>query len=336
MIFVNILNSSDSSAFLRQLDKSKFQNQFVFCENSKDDRVWDYVIVYEEIRSPIKIKVKDGGLIFFSGEPPDSRFYGKSFLSQFDKAVSTHKRLESKNHIISHTALNWHFGYSYTNKNFAFDFEKLSNMKVPDKSKNISVITSSLCMMPGHLKRQKLLRALKNRYQDKIDFFGKGVKFVDDKAEAILPYRFHICLENSKVPHYWTEKFADPILGFAVPIYFGDPTIQEYFPLNAFFKIDVDNFESIFALIDKILENPQSVYEEKLPYLINARNKLLNDYNFFNVFARYIKEGVFCAKNSVKNVELIPNNLFRDSKIGILKLRLKRALFKLYMKTFVK
>lgn len=335
MIFVNILNSSKRAVFLRQLDRENFKD-FKFCENSNEDRVWDYVVVYEEIKKPIELSVKEGGLIFFSGEPPDSRFYCKSFLRQFDKAVSTHSRLESDKHIISQTALNWHFGYSHSTGNFAYDFDALKNMPPPQKTRNISVITSSLCMMPGHLKRQRLIAALKSRYAGKIDFFGKGVKFVDDKAEAISPYRFHICLENSKVPHYWTEKFADPLLGYAVAIYFGDPIIGKYFPEKAFFEIDVNDFEGVCALLDRILENPEKIYREKLPYLIKAREKLLNEYNFFNVFTDYIKRGVFSAKDNSKRLTLLPNNAFFSGRMGMRALRLKRLLFKLYMKLFAR
>ncbi len=327
---VNILTGSKSPVFLRQLDTERFAGSFEFFENSSEDILWDYVVVYEECPMPKKIRCKKGGLYFFSGEPSDSRFYGKGFLSQFDHVIATHKNIKNKNFINSNTALNWHFGRGTASGKINFDFAMLKAMPLPEKQKNISVITSRLNMMPGHLKRLKFLDALRSRYGDKIDYFGKGVRFIDDKAEAILPYKFHICLENSPEKNYWTEKFADPLLGFAVPIYFGDKSIFDYFDKNAFYFIDIGEPDKAFEIIDKILDNPNAIYAEKLPYLTAERNRLLNDYNFFTVFANYAKK--FGIEQSEVLHILYPVSSFFGGKVGRFVLRLKRGLYKLYSK----
>lgn len=328
-IHVNILNSSKNGAFLRQLDLGRFPD-FEFHENSNDDIVWDYVVVYEELSMPRKIKVKDGGCVFFSGESSDSRSYSSTFLNQFDCVVSTHENTRHRNFVYAQTALNWHFGLSYTSKKFNCDFESLKNMEPPRKDKKISVITSNLAMMPGHLKRLNFINLLRQKYSGIIDFFGKGTgNFIDDKADAISPYMFHICIENSRKPHYWTEKFADPLLGFCVPIYFGDPLITDYFDSRAFFCIDINKPEEALGLIDKILDNPSFFYNEKKPFLIKERDKLLNEYNFFPVFESLILSGKIRVNSKVKEFVLRSNKDFLSGRIATFGLRLKRLLFKI-------
>lgn len=327
--FVNILNSSNHGVFLRQLDPKRFP-RFEFYENSTKDIVWDYVVVYEELLKPIKIKVREGGRIFFSGESDDSRAYGFSFLKQFDCVVSTHKNIRHKNFVYSQTALNWHFGFSYKSKKFNYDFESLKNLSAPQKNKKISVITSNLAMMPGHVKRLNFLDMLKREFNGEIDFFGKGTgNFVDDKADALLPYMFHICIENSRRPHYWTEKFADPLLGFCVPIYFGDPIITDYFDGRAFFPIDINKPREALSLIGKILSDPLFYYNEKMPFLKKERSRLLGEYNFFRVFESLILSGKVCIGSNSRELVLYSNSDFLSGKIATYKLRLKRFLFRL-------
>ena len=179
-------------------------------------------------------------------------------------------------------------------------------------------------MMPGHLKRLRFIEKILQRYQDKIDIFGKGVKFIDDKADALNDYMFHICLENTKEKNYWSEKLSDPILGFSIPIYYGDPSVADYFNTNGFFQIDIDKPEEAFRIIDKILSNPVKYYNEKIEGLCKMREKLLNEYNFFPVFEKIIQR---LSLKGQQNITILPCHSFFDSKIGILKLRIYRFLF---------
>ena len=51
---------------------------------------------------------------------------------------------------------------------------------------------------------------LKQHFGDAIDFYGRGHNFIPFKDDALMPYRFHICIENCQVNDLWTEKLADP------------------------------------------------------------------------------------------------------------------------------
>ena len=333
MKYVNILNSSDCGAFLRQVDSRKMSG-FSFFENSDMDIDWDYVVVYEEMKCATTLRCRRGGLVFMGGEPEDARYYCKPFLKQFDILVTSHSRLKKlPNHFYTNTALNWHYGFSHKNKSFSCNFGDLLCAKVPQKSADISVITSNLTKLRGHLRRVLFLGDLRKRYGDRIDFFGKGGNFVDDKSEALLPYRFHIALENATRDHYWTEKLSDPILAYAVPIYDGAPNIGEYFPKDSMYAVNIDDRKSVYRIIDGILENPCQAYSAKLPALVDAREKLLDKYNFFAVLERIFAHNPIPDGDAVK-VELRNNVDFPEQRKGRIARAAARNIRKLSYKLF--
>jgi len=68
--------------------------------------------------------------------------------------------------------------------------------------------------------------------------FGRGFEPIDDKMGAILPYRFHLVLENSVLPNYWTEKLADALSRLGLPGLFGCPNVGDYLPAEALLSIN--------------------------------------------------------------------------------------------------
>lgn len=333
-IYINIITPKREGRYMRQLPVEYAERGIFFFENSEDKRLWDYVIIHDDLDEAMEVDVRPGGLVLLAGEPEITRYYGKHFIRQFDWAITTHKYLKKcPNHIFRNIALNWHFGFKHSDKS-CIPFNKLCEMQPPVKTKNISVITSSLNLTPGHVKRLKVLNDLKLRYPTEIDFFGKGINFIDDKADALLPYRFHICIENSISPHYWSEKLADPLLGFSVPIYYGDPLAEEYFSRDSLIRIDLNNKEDLFKKIDLILDNPQKIYNQYFPRVVEAREKLLHSYNLFPVFVDLIpklKSLPATKKHSSEHRVVRPNLSFTDSKIGFYRLRAKRFLAKKLM-----
>lgn len=326
MIHINLITGFKTQNFIHQLDKFRYDGKIEFKENSTEDIVWDYVVVYESLPSNVIFKCKKGGLIFISGEPRDSNPYCKEFFNQFDHVISSHTWYKRPNHYLSQQALDYHFGKSFKTRQCKYNYESLKNMPVPQKKKAMSMMASSKRMMPGHVKRYDLLMELKRLYANKIDFYGDGVNFVDDKADSILPYMFHICIENSSVPHYWTEKIADSLLGYAVPIYYGAPNILDYFPQKAIIWLDLNNTKACVQTISEILEQPEKIYNEMLPYLLEARNKLLDEYNIFPTLEKFIMEHP--TSDEVKNVMIKPYQVMKSFKNRLLRLRIRRLIFK--------
>ena len=329
MIYINILTAFPNPLFMHQLDKERFRDKIYFAENSDEDIVWDYIVVYENLKPKISnMKYRKGGLIFISGEPEDSNPYCRRFLNQFDHIISSHRSFKSPKNHLTQQALNWHFGFSHVKMNSKYSYYDLKEMTVPDKVADVSMICSSKTMMPGHIARYKLYQMLSRTFADKIDFYGSGIKYVEDKADAISPYRFHVCIENSNTDDYWTEKIADAILGYAIPIYYGCTNIDSYFPKEAIIHIDINNHEETYNIIERILSNPIQIYEEKMPYLKEARQLLLDKYNIFPMLESFITT-VPSPKNEVVSLLCKPWNEMWQWKVNFYFLRFQRLMYKI-------
>lgn len=56
----------------------------------------------------------------------------------------------------------------------------------------------------------------------------------DSKRRYIQQYKFTIAFENYTYPGYFTEKILDPMLAGSMPIYIGNPLIQDHFNTESF------------------------------------------------------------------------------------------------------
>jgi hypothetical protein len=111
---------------------------------------------------------------------------------------------------------------------------------------------------------------------------------MDDKANALHDYRYHIAIENHRGPHHWTEKLADPFLGLALPFYYGCTNAVDYFPEQSFIAIDINDIEGAVSTIKNAMSNNE--YDKRLPYLVEARRRVLEEYNLFAVLSRAIEQ----------------------------------------------
>ena len=66
---------------------------------------------------------------------------------------------------------------------------------------------------------------------------GTSVGRWERKRAFLSNYKFTIAFENSSAPGYHTEKILDPMLEGSIPIYWGDPTIEDYFNPRSFLSV---------------------------------------------------------------------------------------------------
>ena len=78
---------------------------------------------------------------------------------------------------------------------------------------------------------------------------------VNDKLAFQSKHKFVIAFENSSSPGYLTEKFADAAASDAVPIYWGDPEIGNFFNPKAF--INCHEYSSLNDVVDKVKQIDQ-------------------------------------------------------------------------------
>lgn len=95
---------------------------------------------------------------------------------------------------------------------------------------------------------------------------------VADKQAFIAGYKFNIAFENSCVPGYTTEKIMEPLAARTVPIYYGNPRIDEDFDPACMVRLgsraDMDRaIEEIVAL-----DRDDTAYLRKLAAPRNRHN----------------------------------------------------------------
>lgn len=132
------------------------------------------------------------------------------------------------------------------------------------KNNLISIMVSQKNHAPGHKYRHALVQQILKTNLP-IDIYGRGCAFYQNdsrlkgvfkKTEPYLSYKFHICIENFKTPHYFSEKITNTLLSSTVPIYYGATTIDSYFP-NCIIKL-TENIQQDILLLQNICKNPQN------------------------------------------------------------------------------
>lgn len=213
-------------------------------------------------------------LVLITREPPDMMTWPTRYIQQFHLVVSCHSNLEHDNVLQTQHGQTWHLA--------EHSYDQLLAIQPEAKTKRISVICSNKTYTPGHRSRLHLLEVLKGHFKE-LDVFGQGFNPIADKWHGIYPYQYHLVLENGSFPHYWTEKLTDAYLGYTLPIYYGCPNLKDYFSSQSFIQIDANNIDESIDVIEKAFATHQ--YEESLIAIVEARNRLLNQYNLFPMLA---------------------------------------------------
>ena len=155
----------------------------------------------------------------------------------------------------------------------------------PQKTKMCSMIASPKTACAGHHYRHQVAR----KYMGLLDLYGGACgstrigfenKTVDghpDKSSAIVPYRFSIVMENDIYPDYFTEKITDCFASWTVPVYWGCPTIDEYFNPEGIIKFD-DGFD-INCLTEELYQSMLPAIEENNQIV---RNLVMSDDMLFD------------------------------------------------------
>lgn len=220
--------------------------------------------------------------VFITGEPETVYHYSKGFVKQFGRILVCQNGLEHKQKIHIQPAQPWHIGKLEDNKGnvtFSQDYDSLRDKEPLVKSKLISVISSNKAFTKGHQERIDFVLKLKEHFGDKIDLFGRGFNDFEDKWDVIAPYKYHVVIENSSYPDYWTEKLADCYLGNSYPIYYGCTNLEKYFDDESYSLIDIHDFEKSVKIIQNILD--EEYYEQRIDKIQKAKDLVLNKFNLF-------------------------------------------------------
>lgn len=268
----------------------------------------DYVLVLNCSPKKVKVKCPKENVWCILQEPPNEYFkYWHKGDKVYYRVFTQDLSLTGERYIHSQPALSWHIEKSY---------DELTKCIFPDKPLDLSFITSSKTSFVGQRERIKFLEKLRNKIE--FDLFGYGFSPIADKWNGLAPYKYSLVVENYHGPDYWSEKLADCFLAFTMPIYYGCTNIADYFPVESLVEIDINN-PNVIEDIRKIIRS--DLWKKKREAILQARDLLLNKYQFFPYFVEHIHdwERKKNSRERKKESIVIPrgNTLFQRLKLNI-------------------
>lgn len=273
----------------------------------------DFLVVFNSVfQYPIKTKCEKARRIFIASEPPNVHRYNSKFLKQFGTVITADPNCIHQNIIRLPAGLPWHVGRYFDQESKAKLFSELKEWQ-PKKSKLCSVICSDKVFTKEHQARSEFVEKLKAHFRDKIDFYGRGTNPIEDKEVALAGYRFHIALENTTCSDYWTEKIADPFITLTYPIYGGCDNLEKYFDSKSFTRIDINQPEQAFKIIEQVLNS--NIDQENLKYLKDSKERVMTKDNLFYMITNIISNNMGKLESQLNIFfEFIKPELFYRSK----------------------
>lgn len=260
----------------------------------------DYIIVLQRPPSKIKVRIPEGNAWLISQEPPVGYFnFHKKAFPYFDKVFSYYRDLKYPKLQSMQPVLPWHVNRTY---------DQLSEISLKDlahKKEELVWITSNKNAWPGHKARMLFKEVLCNAGVS-FHLMGNGFEPIADKFDGLFPYKYAIAIENFSCEDYWTEKLADCFLSWCLPFYWGAPNILKYFPEKSFISLDPNSPDEALKIIEETIANKE--WEKRLDAIAEARDLVLNRYQFFPFVANMIKKDIALKEDKVEKLYQIPAN----------------------------
>ncbi|MFO0975584.1 MAG: glycosyltransferase family 10 [Planctomycetaceae bacterium] len=261
--------------------------RFLYDLNERD---YDWLVVYDDLtclpseRTSTRIEelaCSAKHTLLVTSEPSSVKIYAPSFTSQFETVLTSQEpwALQHRNAVYSQCGLVWFYSCDYASVRDNLPLQKTGDLA--------TVCSSKQQRHTLHHLRYSFTQRLREALPE-MDVFGRGVRPIDDKREALDPYRYHLAIENHVCPHHWTEKLADSFLGLTVPFYYGCPNVFDYFPEGAVVPIDIRDFDGSVETIRKAIKDKH--WEKNFAAVQEARRRVLEDYHLFAVVERMILE----------------------------------------------
>ena len=292
MIKIKITQPYGKSPMLRQTPQGKgiWGNCQFFINESIEN--YDFWFIIDDLPR-IESKSSKYAPIFIALEFPSIRPHiNERFLSQFKEIISFGRDLRHPCLTETIALFSWHIGIKYITGGWEDDYKIYDDFTIPiskkEKTKLISVISSNKLYTEGHRKRLEFVNILSNHFGEKLDVYGRGIRSFPDKWDVIVPYKYHIALENSSCNNGISEKLYDVFLGESFPIYYGCTNVLDYFDKQSLATIDIDKPHESILLIEKLINT--NTYEKSLNNIRESKNLVLNKYNFFAILSNYCEQ----------------------------------------------
>lgn len=295
-IRVKVMTSVPRHAMMHQLPGGVPRwGRCLFSLDPLDDQ-YDWLVVYDDLparhdearkKRHERLACPSAHTLLVTSEPISIKYYGNTYTRQFGHVLTSQEdwALPHPGRIYSQPALHWFYGFG---KDASIPFDQMASQPPTNKQRNVAMVFSPKSMRHTlHHQRFQFMRRLME-IMPEMDVYGRGAKALSDKADALDTYRYHVAIENYIGMHHWTEKLADAFLGLNLAIYCGCLNAADYFPPDSFISVDINDPEGAARLIRQAIADNE--YEKRLPAIIEARRRVMYEYNFFAVLAREIEK----------------------------------------------
>jgi len=267
-VFTNFTVTNSTELLGRTSEEMRLAGVRVVMNESGDA---DLAVVLNAVVQPKWVRVPAGQLVKVLQEPvisnPVTHLFTYRHSSIYDQ-IFTHTPSGAKSREVLSLPLTGTF----------VDPEEVADLTIEQKSKTVSIIASTLSVLPGHKRRSEFITQLLSARPDLIEHtFGKGrPSELVRKVDGLREYRYSVAIENTRSPRYITEKFCDCILAGTVPLYYGAPDIGEYFPPESFIALPMDDMQQCLNILNRLSEDD---YRNRIPALLEARRLIRDRYS---------------------------------------------------------
>jgi len=249
----------------------------------------DYLVVYNMPQGMIGFPAEK--TFCFNGEPDEF-----NFMNVWHEWVKGYHHYDRP---VNH----WHSLKTYQ------EFKEMT--KFPEKTKDLSFVTTShgdentpevVQVLEGQRLRMQFLKSFIKYLPNQLYLYGRNLQHylgfqdfkyyggeLSDKWDGVRDYRYTISFESSWQSGYFTGKLIDAVLAGCMPIYWGCPDLERYLPKNSFIRVDLR--KGIGEACDEVKEIIKSDFREQhLDELYEAKNRLLDDYNIWEIIHKEISD----------------------------------------------
>jgi hypothetical protein len=293
-VIVNIVSQIPAAIWQRELP-TDVEHEYVHTGEPVNA---DIHVVYG-LRSRVEIPNSLSKTFFVASEPPEIREYNLNILRRYRRVLApTFPYLSDLPNYVKVSAIApWWVGthaggsehYDKQSVNVSLTREQLSSPSNPGRDV-LSVIVSSKARTPLQQQRLRFVDYLE-RKMTHIDVWGEGRRFAADKADVLGTSRYHLAIENSQHPGYWTEKLSDPILMSNFLFYQGDPHVGATFDATAIEQIDCFDMDGSYRRISDIMA--ANAWVSSLESRESNRRALLERHSFHRMLDQIIRDESF-------------------------------------------
>jgi len=264
----------------------------------------DVHVIYG-LRNAVKVPNAPANTIFVASEPPEIREYNLATLSSYRSVLAPgfDYLRELPNFFQIDSVAPWWVGanaggqthYEELDSCISLSRALLETGFTPARDV-ISVIVSSKPKTPLQQQRLRLVEFLQSRLPA-LEVCGEGTNPVGDKADILKASKYHLAVENSLHPNYWTEKLTDPVLMDNVVFYGGHASYRNKFDSASVIGIDPYNLEGTYRCLRESLE--RSDWEATNDARGFNRALVLNSLSFHRSLIGFIERNDFSSSQGV-------------------------------------